>query len=378
MLNAHPRSNASAYNRSLVLDPGYRVLLLDPDARSAGEVLRALGGVKVDHARTRPEAFARLGSAVYGAVLSAHARPLLDGIGFLLEAESVAPDAMRVLLTGDEEIDLEIDQRSATGHMFRFWNTPFDPRTLAGLVGEGVKLQRLQREGRALAQKLNLDLEKLRRREKLLDIVVRERTREIEVAYQKLKIANRQAILGLAEAIEAKDPYTKGHCGRTAAYALALARECGFPGEDMEALEFASFLHDVGKIGIKDAVLLKPGPLDPEEWDHMRQHPVKGYEITAQIDLLRPSMACIRNHHERWDGRGYPDGLLGEAIPIGARIVAIADAFDAMATDRPYKRAMSAAQCRAAFEKTAGAQYDPALIEIWIRRKIAEELLGEE
>ncbi len=142
------------------------------------------------------------------------------------------------------------------------------------------------------------EYKKLQRREKLLDVVVRERTkRACEESYLKLKAANCQALLGLAEAIEAKDSYTKGHCGRVAAYAMALAGECGYPAEDMEALEFASFLHDIGKIGVRDAVLLKPGPLDAKEWEHMRTHPLKGYEIASQIDMLKPTMPCIRNHH---------------------------------------------------------------------------------
>src|SRR5262249_38677958 len=196
-----------------------------------------------------------------------------------------------------------------------------------------------------------------------------------ETAYLKLKAANRQALLGLAEAIEAKDPYTKGHCGRVAAYALALAKEVRFDADAMEQLEFASFLHDIGKIGVRDAVLLKPGPLDEAEWKHMRVHPEIGHTISSQIEILRPTMACIRNHHERWDGKGYPDGLKGEQIPLEARIVSIADAFDAMATDRPYKKALSLEECRANFKKQSGVQFDPQLVQLWLEREIAEHFL---
>jgi len=138
----------------------------------------------------------------------------------------------------------------------------------------------------------------------------------------------------------------------------------------MEALEFASFLHDIGKIGIRDAVLLKPGPLDEKEWEHMRTHPLKGYEIASKIEMLRPTMPCIRNHHERWDGNGYPDGLKGEEIPLSARIVAIADAYDAMATDRPYKKGLPLAKCEELLRKHAGTMYDPNLVEIFVRREI--------
>ena len=199
---------------------------------------------------------------------------------------------------------------------------------------------------------------------------MKERTKELEESYEKLKAANRQALFGLAEAIEAKDPYTKGHCGRVAAYSLVLAKEAGYPVDGLETLEFGAFLHDIGKIGIKDAVLLKPGPLDDVEWVHMREHPVKGYEIASKIEMLKPIMSAVRNHHERWDGSGYPDKMVAEEIPLAARIVAIADAFDAMATDRPYKQALPLEECEAVLRKTAGKMYDPELIEVFVTRHL--------
>src|SRR5437868_5218738 len=122
----------------------------------------------------------------------------------------------------------------------------------------------------------------------LLAAVVRERTKELELAYLAVKAANRQILLGLAEAIEAKDAYTKGHCGRVAAYSIALAHACAYPDAEMEALEYGSFLHDIGKIGVRDAVLLKPGPLEGDEWTHMRIHPVVGDTIAAQVEMLQP------------------------------------------------------------------------------------------
>ena len=149
-------------------------------------------------------------------------------------------------------------------------------------------------------------------------------------------------------------------------YSLVLAKEARLSDDDMETLEFGAFLHDIGKIGVKDAVLLKPGPLDDDEWDHMREHPVKGYEIASKIEMLQPMMPAVRNHHERWDGSGYPDKMVGEDIPLAARIVAIADAFDAMATDRPYKKALPLEECEAVLRKTAGKMYDPELIEVFV------------
>jgi putative nucleotidyltransferase with HDIG domain len=187
-----------------------------------------------------------------------------------------------------------------------------------------------------------------------------------------LKAASRQALLGLAEAIEAKDPYTKGHCGRTAVYAMALGREARLSESDMEVLEFGAFLHDIGKIGVRDAVLLKPGALDDDEWKHMKIHPVVGYQIAVQLDMLKPMIACIRNHHERWDGTGYPDRLKAEDIPLLARIVCLGDAYDAMATDRPYKKAIPMEECKQILRRQAGPQFDPELVDLFISRGIME------
>ena len=144
----------------------------------------------------------------------------------------------------------------------------------------------------------------------------------------------------------------------------------GYPADGLETLEFGAFLHDIGKIGIKDAVLLKPGPLDDAEWAHMREHPVKGFDIASKIAMLHPIMPAVRNHHERWDGSGYPDKMISTDIPLSARIVAIADAFDAMATDRPYKKALPLEECEAVLRKTAGKMYDPELCELFVSRHL--------
>jgi HD-GYP domain-containing protein (c-di-GMP phosphodiesterase class II) len=149
-----------------------------------------------------------------------------------------------------------------------------------------------------------------------------------------------------------------------------LAKEAGYPAEGLETLEFGAFLHDIGKIGIRDSVLLKPGPLDDTEWTHMREHPVKGYDIASQIDMLHPIMPAVRNHHERWDGSGYPDKMVADKIPLVARIVAIADAYDAMATDRPYKQALPLDECEAILTKTAGKMYDPELCSVFVKRHL--------
>lgn len=326
--------------------------------------------VTCDAAHTVPDALRRLDEIEYAVVL-VDDKPPIDAGRVVAEVVAAQPDAFVIVLTADMERGRELDL-SMPGKVFRFLAGPDQRWQLTGIVAEGLRLQKLEREQKEFIKKLSLEYGKLQRREKLLDVVVKERTRELQVAYESLKAASRQALLGLAEAIEAKDPYTKGHCGRTAVYAMAIGRECRLSEDELENLEFGAFLHDIGKIGVKDAVLLKPGALNDEEWMHMKLHPVVGYQIAAQLDMLKPMIPCIRSHHERWDGGGYPDKLKGEAIPLLARIVCLADAYDAMATDRPYKRAIPPDECKKILLRQAGPQFDPGLVDVFLSRGIME------
>jgi HD-GYP domain-containing protein (c-di-GMP phosphodiesterase class II) len=348
-------------------------LVAHPQVEALGELAELLGGLglQVETARSTVEALNKLRNNAAHVIVSYHLSGSFDGIGLLEGSILSAPEALRIALVSAPDEAVELDYRPPhAGIIIRLVAKPSERSRLVALVGEGVKLLTLVDEQRELVRKLSLDQTKLQRRETLLDTVVKERTKELEESYEKLKIANRQALFGLAEAIEAKDPYTKGHCGRVAAYSLILAKEAGYPLAGLETLEFGAFLHDIGKIGIKDAVLLKPGPLDDAEWTHMREHPVKGFDIASKIEMLHPIMPAVRNHHERWDGSGYPDKMIAEAIPLSARIVAIADAYDAMATDRPYKQALSIEECEAILKKTAGKMYDPALIDVFVDRHL--------
>ena len=348
----------------------FAALAVHVQPEALGELVELLSGpdLRVDTARSATEARHKISTGSYSILIAGHKPPILDGLRLLEDSHEHQPDAFRILMASYASDAVELDHRpDQKSPIVRFVGKPGERSRLVALVSEGLKLIRLVAEQRELVKKLSGEQTKLQRREKLLDTVVRERTKELEESYHKLKAANRQALFGLAEAIEAKDPYTKGHCGRVAAYSLVLAQESGYPSEGLETLEFGAFLHDIGKIGIRDAVLLKPGPLDEEEWMHMRTHPDKGAEIANQIEMLRPIMPAVRNHHERWDGKGYPDGMKAEEIPLPARIVAIADAYDAMATDRPYKRGLPIEDCEALLRKNAGIMYDPELVEIFCR-----------
>ena len=178
--------------------------------------------------------------------------------------------------------------------------------------------------------------------------------------------STQDVLVALANAVDAKDPLTEHHCGRVADSAIALARLAGLTSDETEAVGYGAVLHDVGKIGIAEAVLTKPGRLTDDERAEMQRHPIVGAEILGPLRLGRVVGPIVRAHHERWDGGGYPDRLRGEEIPIGARIVAVTDAYDAMTHDRPYRRSMTADEARAELVSHRGSQFDPELVDLFV------------
>ena len=173
-------------------------------------------------------------------------------------------------------------------------------------------------------------------------------------------------VAALANAVEAKDVTTENHCQRLAGLAYQVAEVVGLKGVDLKGVVFGALLHDVGKIGISEAVLTKPGPLTEPEWEEMRRHPIIGEQICRPLVSSRLFAPIVRHHHERWDGTGYPDRLQGESIPIGARIVGLVDAFDAMVHDRPYRTGMPVEDAFDELRSNAGRQFDPGLIGLFI------------
>ncbi|MFG0265060.1 MAG: HD-GYP domain-containing protein [Rhodopirellula sp. JB055] len=170
-------------------------------------------------------------------------------------------------------------------------------------------------------------------------------------------------VRSLASALDAKDAYTCGHSSRVADLAVALSRRLGMSQHDSDSLQLAGILHDIGKIGIDDSVLKKPGALTDEEFDQIKQHPVLGYEILKGIRPFRHILPAVRHHHESWDGRGYPDGLAGESIPRAAQILAVADSFDAMVSDRPYRKGMPLDKVRKIFLEGRGKQWASDVVD---------------
>ena len=174
-------------------------------------------------------------------------------------------------------------------------------------------------------------------------------------------------VSALATSIDAKDPYTKGHSDRVNRFTIQMARELRLPEEQIDMLQYMSIMHDIGKIGIRDNVLNKPGRLTAEEYEEIKKHSEVGYRIISEIKFLVKGAEIVRHHHERFDGTGYPLGLAGENIPLGARIVAVADAFDAMTTERPYKNAMPEKEAIEELQRCSGTQFDPTVVQAFIR-----------
>ncbi|HET7571877.1 MAG TPA: HD-GYP domain-containing protein [Gaiellaceae bacterium] len=215
----------------------------------------------------------------------------------------------------------------------------------------------------------------------VLAVLVRRASRLLRRQNEKLRVrsarlleANRlleasalEAVESLNATVDAKDPYTAGHSQRVQRIALALGEELGLPPERLDALRFAGLFHDIGKIAVPDAVLLKPGPLDEEEFELIKRHPEDGARIVARLHRLEAAVPVIRHHHERWDGRGYPDRLRGDEIPVEAAVVGLADAWDAMTTDRPYSAARPVDDAVAEIERGRGSQFAPSVVDAFLR-----------
>jgi putative nucleotidyltransferase with HDIG domain len=233
---------------------------------------------------------------------------------------------------------------------------PVELRTEAELTQEIARLRaELARREREAADK-ELQLERY-----AADL--RETFKEERTLTLQLTRSYRATVRALSNAVEARDAYTGKHAERVAAYGIEIARALGLPRPDSPELEFGFLLHDIGKVAVPDSILYKPGSLTTEERALMARHPAVGAEIVGGIEFLAEAAEVVRSHHERWDGMGYPDGLCGEEIPVAARVFAVADVFDALTTDRPYRTAFPLREARAMIMEEAGTHFDPDVID---------------
>jgi putative nucleotidyltransferase with HDIG domain len=209
---------------------------------------------------------------------------------------------------------------------------------------------------------------------------LRRRSQELLEAYELLESRSLETIETLNATVDAKDPYTAGHSQRVQRIALAIAQELGLEQRRLEALRHGALFHDIGKLGVPDAILTKPARLTPTEYDVIKRHPADGARIIEKLEVLRAAMPLIRHHHERWDGLGYPDGLAGDEIPLEAAIVGLSDAWDAMTTDRPYHRALSLDEAVEEIRSGRGSQFAPLVVDAFFAAlgKAPDELAAAE
>ena len=260
-----------------------------------------------------------------------------------IQANKTIADIPVIFLTADD--DSSTETKGLKAGAMDFIKKPFIPEVLLLRVRHTIDLIRLQ---------TNLSVE------------VEKKTQEVKVQHKKLERISMQIVKTLSGAIDAKDTYTNGHSTRVADYSREIARRKGLSQEMQDDIYMMGLLHDVGKIGIPDAIINKPARLTDEEYSVIKQHPIMGAEILKNITEFPRLATGARWHHERYDGKGYPDGLSGEDVPMEARIIAIADAYDAMSSRRSYRNLLLQEQIRAEMEKGKGTQFDPEYTEIML------------
>jgi len=300
------------------------------------------------------EALSRFYKGTFSLIISDIKMPEMDGIELLKRVRSLNPKMMVIMVTAYPEIDLAVEAMRLGAYDFII--KPADLELILLSVRKALDKKRLEEEVEAY--------------HKNLERLVEERTAKLQHAYRVLKKAHLDSVKVLAEAIDAKDPYTRGHSDRVRRMSLKIATSLGFTEDRLESLEYGALLHDIGKIGIKDVVLQKPGVLNPGEYQYIQEHPLIGVKIVEGIEFFRDKIPMIRNHHERFDGKGYPDGLAGGAIPLEARIITVPDAFDAMTSVRPHSQTKPLQDVLMELQGGKGTQFDPKILGIFLREKI--------
>lgn len=272
-------------------------------------------------------------------IVSDQKMPFMEGTELFKKISEKYPNIIKILLTGHSNVDILVDAINEC-HLFQYVLKPFEPEQLCMIVESGIKKYELSTSKTQILQDLS------------------------ELFYKTIK--------SIAHALDAKDKYTHGHSMRVTLYSLALAKTLNLKEDLLEEIETAGLLHDIGKIAIPEDILLKPGKLTAEEYEVIKTHPELGQRFVEGIEKLRLISNWLKSHHERYDGKGYPEGLVGEEIPISSRIIAIADTYDAMTSSRSYRAALSHQQAIDEIKRCAGTQFDPNLAQLFV--DIGEEI----
>ncbi len=330
-----------------------RVLVVD-DESAVCRIVTALlerSGYEVTCARDADEALQLMKESLsYDLVLTDLMMPGMDGLTLLdhLCADHAGTPVVIVTAVHDIHVATNAFRRGAIDYLLK----PFDRAQLLSVVTRAVEHGRLRTQNVVYRQNL--------------EEMVSARTARLRATMQDLERSYDITLEAMGDALDLRDAETEGHSKRVTAYTIALAREMGVKPDDLKVMARGAFLHDIGKISTPDRVLLKPGKLDPEEQTLMREHCARGYEMVRKIPFLRDAAEIVYAHQESFDGSGYPRGLRGEEIPLGARIFAIADTLDAITSDRPYRKGATFLEARKEIERCAGRQFDPAIVKVFL------------
>ena len=351
----HPSASPSALDWGV--PPGILVVDDEPAIRDLlCEGLKGQG-YHCDVAANGLEALDHLKREQFSLVLSDIDMPTMDGVRLLQNVKEAHPDIEVVMITG--VVDVEVALRAMRMGANDYLTKPFNLEEVRLTVEKALEKRRLVLENREYQRDLESKVA-----ERTVELVLKRR--EIEELYEKLQISYETTLEALAAALDTRDTETQGHSMRVSEYTTVIARRMGVKDPELTEIRRGALLHDVGKIGIPDAVLRKPGKLTSEEWEEMRRHPEIGYRILSGIKFLEPSLPIVIAHQERFDGSGYPRGLKREEIPLGARIFAVVDTLDAMTSDRPYRKALRYEDAREEIIRNSGLQFDPRVVEVFL------------
>jgi response regulator RpfG family c-di-GMP phosphodiesterase len=336
-----------------------RLLIVD-DELSVREVLAegmSAFGYETAMAGSASEAFDLLRREQFHLVLSDIEMPGENGLALMKRTKAEDGDLDFVMVTGviDASTAINSIRQGASDYVTK----PFNLEEVQIVVERTIEKRRLILENRA--HQKHLEVLVAQRTQQVL-----EKKQEVERLYEDLQESYESTLQALVTALDFRDNETQGHSHRVVEYAVQVATKLNIVEPELSWIRRGAILHDVGKIGISDAILRKPGKLDPEEWEEMRRHPELGYRMLKRIRFLEPALDIVYCHQERYDGSGYPRQLKGEDIPLGARIFSVVDTFDAMTSDRPYRAALSIAEARDEIKTWSGRQFDPKVADAFL------------
>ena len=299
--------------------------------------------------------------------------PEMTGVDLLSTIRERSPDIVRMMMTGYTEMTIAVEAINR-GEIFRLITKPWNDEELKATLRQAFDHYDLKGEIKRLNQVTREQNFKFQDMNKNLEDKVRDRTRQLAEKNDELRTGYVQTVRALAEAIDAKDAYTRGHSERVGVYASRIARELGLGKDRIERVYISGILHDIGKIGIPDAIITKPARLTPEEYEEIKKHPEIGARILEPVEFLADVVPCVRHHHEWYDGSasGYPHQLQGDQIPEPSRIILVADTLEAMTSNRPYRNGLPLDVVVRELHKYSGSQFDPRVVDALMKLLDAE------